>query len=526
MKLRNLSAIGLAALVLAAAALFLWQRSGDGGPLPGAARGTGRPARIRPDYTDCCLPPNIAPINFVIDERGAQFRVRFHCGTEEGFTVSSRDGRVVIPPGPWRTLLAANPGGELSIEVYARDEQGSWSRYEPIRNSIAREEIDGYVSYRLLTPIHILSANMGTYQRDLTGYQQSPILESQEGTSQRCVNCHTYVNNDPETMLLHLRGAEGVAMLLARDGKVRKVDATPEGRSWPASYAAWHPNGEILAISFNTMVQFFHMAGHGRDVFVFDSDVGLYHTRSNRVSAVPAISDPDRMETFPSWSPDGKYLYFSSAPRLWKEQSGPVPPAYRDVKFDLMRVAYDAATDTWGALETVLSASRTGLSILEPRVSPDGRYVLVTLCDYGAFPVFRESSDLYFVEVATGKYWPLPINSAQSDSWHAWSSNGRWIVFASKRDSGVFGRLYFAHVDPSGQVAKPFLLPQKDPEFYDTNLRNFNAPEFATKAVSVAQRAFLAAIYSRDMQTMTFDSNAPGSAPAAPPADAGTIRME
>jgi hypothetical protein len=92
-------------------------------------------------------------------------------------------------------------------------------------------------------------------------------------------------------------------------------------------------------------------------------------------------------------------------------------------------------------------------------------------------------------------------------------------VFASKRDSGVFGRLYFAHVDADGQVAKPFLLPQEDPAFYDTNLNNFNAPEFAVKAVSVEQRAFLEAIYSSDIGTMAYDADSPGRSPTPPPAD-------
>lgn len=524
MKRRHLSAIGIAVLVAGGALAGGWQWYGGGQSLPSDAREVARSPQIHPDYRDCCLPPNIAPLNFVIDEPGKSFRVHIHGDHEDGFVVASRSGRVVFPVDAWHALLAVNRGGQVSMDVYVGDDDGGWSRFAPIQNTVANEEIDGYVSYRLLTPVHILSSNMGTYQRDLSGFEQSPILESKEGTSQRCVNCHTYANNDPDTMLLHLRGAEGVAMLLVRDGKVTKVDAVPKNRAWPASYSAWHPSGNLLAVSFNAMVQFFHTAGHGRDVFVFDSDLGLYHVASKQVTAIPAISDPTRMETFPSWSPDGKYLYFSSAPKLWKEKSGAVPPNFREVRFDLMRISYNPATDTWGELETVLSSRDTGLSIVEPRVSPDGRYVLVAMCDYGAFPVFRENSDLYFVETATGKYWPLPVNSDQSDSWHAWSSNGRWIVFASKRDSGVFGRLYFAHVDPAGQVGKPFLLPQQDPAFYDTNLNNFNAPEFAVKAVSVEQREFLKAIYASGMESMT--SDAAGDAPHGPTTDAGAVRME
>ena len=43
------------------------------------------------------------------------------------------------------------------------------------------------------------------------------------------------------------------------------------------------------------------------------------------------------------------------------------------VGYDLMRIAYDIDTGEWGEPETVLSAEKTGLSIVLPRPSPDGR---------------------------------------------------------------------------------------------------------------------------------------------------------
>ena len=39
---------------------------------------TNRPPSIRPDYADCVIPPNIAPLNFVIDEPGSAYRVSIH----------------------------------------------------------------------------------------------------------------------------------------------------------------------------------------------------------------------------------------------------------------------------------------------------------------------------------------------------------------------------------------------------------------------------------------------------------------
>ncbi len=417
----------------------------------------------------------------------------------------------MIPQEPWRDLLDQSRGGELLFDVYVKEAGSGWARYDSIVNWVAPEEVDAYVGYRLLGPVQVLFTNMGTYQRELSTYEQTPILESKEGTSHRCVNCHTYANNNPESMFLHTRGEEGTAMLLAQNGQVKKVKTRSDFFPGAASYGAWHPSEKCIALSFNAMAQFFHTTGNRCDVFAFNSDLGLYLIDENRILKVPQIAAKDRIETFPTWSPDGKYLYFSSTEKRWEIndfKEGPIPSYYKDVRFDLMRVSFDIATGTWGTPETVLAADEVGQSVLEPRVSPDGRYVLVSLAEYGCFPVFHKRSNLHFIDLESGTHRPLTINSEQSDSWHSWSTNGRWIVFASKRDTGLFGRIYFSYVDASGQEHKPFLLPQKDPEFYDTCKTNFNRPEFAIKAVSTPQREFLKAIYETEADPVEYDASA------------------
>ena len=70
------------------------------------------------------------------------------------------------------------------------------------------------------------------------------------------------------------------------------------------------------------------------------------------------------------------------------------------------------------------------------------------------------------------------LNSDESDSYHSWSGNGRWIVFSSRRIDGRFTRLYFSHFDGEGHFSKPFLLPQKDPSHNLMRLKSYNVPEF------------------------------------------------
>ena len=139
------------------------------------------------------------------------------------------------------------------------------------------------------------------------------------------------------------------------------------------------------------------------------------------------------------------------------------------------------------------------MSILEPRISPDGRFLLFCMCKYGVFPVFRPSSDLYMMDLRSGGYRRLEINSEYSESWHSWSSNSRWIAFSSKRLDGLFTRPFFSYVEADGRVRKPFILPQKDPEFYHSFLRTFSVPELITGPVRVSQKALVGAIRSSEL---------------------------
>jgi Tol biopolymer transport system component len=259
----------------------------------------------------------------------------------------------------------------------------------------------------------------------------------------------------------------------------------------------------LVAFSVNKVSLFFHTGPdrETRDVFDAGSDLALYWIDANTLTTDPAVSRPECAETWPEWSPDGRYLYFCRAPVLPIER-------YREVRYDLMRIEYDAGARTWGRLDTVLAASATGLSITQPKVSPDGRFLVFCMAEYGNFPVFMASSDLYLMDLATGVYRRLEIDSDRTDSWHSWSSNSRWLVFSSKRRDGLFSRPYLTYVDPSGQAAKPVLLPQQDPGFYEALLYNYNVPVFTTgpvpygaaelgRAVFAPERAVTAALDPR-----------------------------
>jgi len=75
------------------------------------------------------------------------------------------------------------------------------------------------------------------------------------------------------------------------------------------------------------------------------------------------------------------------------------------------------------------------------------------------------------------------VNSDDTESYHSWSSNSRWFIFSSRRIDGLYTRPFIAYMDENGKAGKPFLLPQKDTEYYDRLLFSFNIPEFINARV-------------------------------------------
>lgn len=235
---------------------------GEGFPA-GPATAIPRAPRVRPDYTDTVIPPNVAPLNFVVEEPAAAYAVRIRGDRGQPVEVTGTDAAIRLPIGPWRALLATNAGGALSVEVRIRTATGAWQQFVTVTNRVAVEPFESTLVYRLLKPLYSVYSEVGIYQRDLTGFRQTPVLENRDFGG-GCLNCHTPLNRRADTFALHIRGQPGTQpMLLVRSNTVTRVNQT-------AGYLAWHPDGELLAFSANKLSLFYHTQGETRDVFDAD----------------------------------------------------------------------------------------------------------------------------------------------------------------------------------------------------------------------------------------------------------------
>ncbi|MBN1516648.1 PD40 domain-containing protein [Candidatus Sumerlaeota bacterium] len=475
----------LAALLVCVCAFV---QCGKGAP-DDASRKIDRIAQIRPDYCGVVIPPNIAPLNFFIEEKGSEYFVRIRSTNGKSIELHSAKPSIEIPMSDWRKLLESNRGQKLFFYVYVYDSENQWSRFEPIENEIADDEIDPYVAYRKIN-ICIMWRDMGFYQRDLESYTET-IVSHNRSYGYGCINCHSYLKNDPKHMVLQARSAQyGTPMLLVDNDDIAPIQTKSDTTSGKVGFTAWHPNGKIIAITDNKFSMLIHtQAQEVRDVFDGACDLDLYRVDTHEVVSEDKISRPDRMETFPEWSRDGRFLYFCSAPQVPQKR-------YPEVQCDLMRIGYDDESGGWGDLETVLLAQDAQGSITQPRFSPDGRFLLFNVSEYSDFPIHQAQCDLYLMAMESGEYRKLAISSERNDSWHGWSSNGRWVVLNSKRIDGRFARPFFSYFDENGEAHKPFVLPQQDPTFYDGLVRVYNVPELIKAPIEIEDREFTQAIIS------------------------------
>lgn len=429
---------------------------------------------IFPDYNEIVIPPNIAPLNFAIKEKGEAYVVKIAASGSTPLTIENKKGIIDIPLSDWHDLLQKAKGKDVTIDIYVKGNDDKFMKYKTITNKVSEETIDSHLVYRLINTGYVMWSAIGIYQRNLENFDESTVIDN-KSISNTCINCHSFSKNSPKNMMVHVRSTHG-GTVLYHEGLMKKINTKTNHTLSAGAYPNWHPDGRHIAMSVNNISQRFFSKDIRIEVSDAASDLIVYDVEKNQVSTCPQIST-DWRENLPVWSADGKYLYFISAPPATDYES-----QYK-AKYELMRIPYDIESNRWGTVDTLISSRETGKSISFPKVSPDGRYLMFTLSEYGYFTIHHPDADIYLLDLQSGKFEKMDINSKQTDSYHCWSSSGRWFVFSSKRMDGLFTRPFFCYFDKDGMVSKPFVMPQKDPLFYDNFLRNYNIPELITGAV-------------------------------------------
>ena len=430
--------------------------------------------QIYPNYLGVTIPVNIAPLCFCMADEEA-LRIDAVITDSHGHSLHSQGKESLnFNLNDWHKLLGQNSGDSLSVTVSAKYADG-WHSYRPFSFYISPDSIDYGICYRLIEPGYEVWSKMGIYERNLSSFDERPLIENTQ--FEGCVNCHSFNRGNPANMSLHIRGPHGATLLRHDDGPIIAYNTKTDQTLGFCVYPYWHPSGRYIAYSTNATSQLFHSANSNRiEVFDTVSDLQVYDIETNELLLSPLLKQTSIYETFPVFSSDGRSLYFCAA-RALPEGSHQLD----SIHYILCRIDFDPLSGTFGSrIDTIVDASAQHKSVSFPRPSYDGRFLCYTLSDYGQFSIWHHEADLYLLDLSTGESRPMTeANSDDTESFHNWSANSRWLVLSSRRDDGLFTRPYFCHIDAKGEVSKAFMLPQRNPRrFYRNRFLSFNVPEF------------------------------------------------
>ena len=106
-----------------------------------------------------------------------------------------------------------------------------------------------------------------------------------------------------------------------------------------------------------------------------------------------------------------------------------------------------------------------------PKFSPDGKWIV--FCQADSYMLLQKDSLMYIVPAQGGQPKLMRCNHKDNmNSWHSFSPNSKWMVFASKLN-GPYTQLWLTHIDPSGIDSPSVLL-----ENFISENRAANIPEF------------------------------------------------
>ena len=444
-----------------------------------AVDGSAGPLVIYPDYKEVTIPANIAPLNF-------RYAMKDIHGAKTTFTLGERSvtlkgTEVEWRLGAWKAFLADAAGQTVTVSAEAvvdgQPVSDRWSFY------VSEDAVDGWLTYRLIEPAYQMFNEVSIMERCVENFDETTICDHTV-TDNSCMNCHVHGQQRGDYSLYYIRGPKG-GSILNKDGKLRKLTLNAPGMLSGTVYGELHPSGRFGVFSTNIILPSFHaMPGRRMEVYDSASDLTVADFDNNVMINLPHVAQSEKWETFPCFSADGKSVYWCVADSLL------VPDDLAQVRYDLVRADFDTSNGHISTqVDTVWSAQAHQASACHPKASPDGRWLLFTVADYGTFPLFHTESTLNLMDLETGEVRPLDeIKGDKSDTYHSWSSNSRWFVFASKRGDGTYGKPYFCHLDADGRTTKPFVLPQKSSRFYLYNLKSFNIPDLGSSSTGMTIR--------------------------------------
>ena len=163
---------------------------------------------------------------------------------------------------------------------------------------------------------------------------------------------------------------------------------------------------------------------HHNKIEVYDAESDLIAYNVDKGEITNLENDTTELEVFPAWAPDGKTLYYCSA-HFEKQDSSlsrvsEIVKRSQEIKYNIYKKRFDPETMTFSPRELVFAADSLGKSATLPRISPDGRYLMFALAEFGVFHIWHHDADIWMLDLSSASARPMTeINSADTESYHS-----------------------------------------------------------------------------------------------------------
>ena len=277
-------------------------------------------------------------------------------------------------------------------------------------------------------------------------------------------------------------------------------------------FARLSPDGRFVAGTVNETSVFVMMDDlfFSQLFYPATGRIAIFDTRTKHFSLLPGASLENRVQTSPSWSPDGKTILFSAVPtnpeliqkavtkEILKESSkqniSDLNKKY-PVQFDIYALPFNHGNG--GQAKPLKGASNNGYSNYFPRYSPNGKWIVFTQSPTGL--VLQPDSNLVIIPSEGGEARPLNSNQPIMNSWHSWSPNSKWMVFTCKANS-PYTELYLTHIDDRG-VSSPGIRLFR----FSSNELAAMVPEFVPRHIELPEKIIFGSSENAKKKSMAID---------------------
>ena len=274
-------------------------------------------------------PPNLcAPFVEWEDPLNNLWQISIEIKGNKPYTGIVTEKRWRIPDPLWRELKqkSVSDNARLTVKGIQRDASGNRTggiqAIPAVQFRVSGDPADDYIVYRLVTPPFNNSKTPNIYIRDIRKKDADIFLDARQ---EYCMNCHLFSSKQGNTGKLAfqvrslVKGKKNYNLstyLAVYDiDKHKGFRARLPFEIQMTTFMAWSPDGKQLAYSANQKVLALKpLIFETQYAAMTASDIAIYNLETNDTYLVPGASDPNVLEVYPQWSPDGKRLLFSRGP--------------------------------------------------------------------------------------------------------------------------------------------------------------------------------------------------------------------